>query len=306
MTTPIPQRETLTIEFKSDAKRLSDSDLVANVVAMANTDGGTIYLGVEDDGTPTGLNDHHDPPHRLAALIANCTSPTVQVGVESLAVSGLTVARIAVPKMHHVVSSTAGVYLRRRLKHDGTPENIPFLPSDFPSRLSQLGTLDMSRQPVVGALLSDLDDMERSRLRQFIERNNGDPGLATLSDSEFDGVLGLTIREGETSAPSLAGLLLMGREESLRRLLPTHEVAFQVLEGEKVRTNEFSRAPLLRVVEWLDALISPWNREEEVQVGLFRVPVPRIERRAFREAVANALTPPRLHATGGRSCPFTG
>ncbi|MEX2366307.1 MAG: ATP-binding protein, partial [Pseudohongiellaceae bacterium] len=45
--------ESLTIEFKSDARSLSDRELVAAVVALANTEGGDLFLGVEDDGTPT-------------------------------------------------------------------------------------------------------------------------------------------------------------------------------------------------------------------------------------------------------------
>lgn len=47
----IPVKETLTVEFKSDIKKYGDSDLFEDVVAFANTDGGDLYLGVEDDGT---------------------------------------------------------------------------------------------------------------------------------------------------------------------------------------------------------------------------------------------------------------
>ena len=43
-------RETLTVEFKSDRNRLSDNDLIDAVVAFANTEGGDLYIGVEDDG----------------------------------------------------------------------------------------------------------------------------------------------------------------------------------------------------------------------------------------------------------------
>ncbi len=46
--------ETLTVEFKSDHKCLSDRDLMATVVALTNTDGGVLLLGVEDDGKITG------------------------------------------------------------------------------------------------------------------------------------------------------------------------------------------------------------------------------------------------------------
>jgi hypothetical protein len=43
----------------------------------------------------------------------------------------------------------------------------------------------------------------------------------------------------------VAGLLIMGREAILRKHLPAHEVAFQVLEGTNVRVNEFFRKPLV-------------------------------------------------------------
>jgi ATP-dependent DNA helicase RecG len=43
------------------------------------------------------------------------------------------------------------------------------------------------------------------------------------------------------------------------------------------------------VFEWLETLLTPLNTEQEMQVGLFRVPVPRVEREAFREGIANAL-----------------
>ena len=57
----IPQKETMEIEFKSDVKKLSDNDLIDAVVAFANTAGGAVYLGVENDGTPTGVHkDHKD------------------------------------------------------------------------------------------------------------------------------------------------------------------------------------------------------------------------------------------------------
>ena len=163
---------------------------------------------------------------------------------------------------------------------------------------SALLQADLSARPVEGAALEDLDPVERARLRQFIEANNGDAALLELGDDELDGALGLTVREGDHRVPTLTGLLLIGREARLRELVPTHEVAFQVLEGEEVRTNEFRRTPLVRLVEWLETSFTAINIEEEVQIGLFRVPVPRVDRRAFREGVLNALVH-RDHAQTG-------
>ena len=42
--------------------------------------------------------------------------------------------------------------------------------------------------------------------------------------------------------------------------------------------------------EWVETLFKPLNTEREFQSGLFRVPVPRLDQRAFREAIANAIT----------------
>jgi len=42
----IPLQESLSVEFKSDARRLSDDELVRTVVCMANSEGGDLDLGV--------------------------------------------------------------------------------------------------------------------------------------------------------------------------------------------------------------------------------------------------------------------
>ena len=49
MQNAIPSSESLTIEFKSDRKRLPDTELVEAVVCLANAEGGELWLGVEDD-----------------------------------------------------------------------------------------------------------------------------------------------------------------------------------------------------------------------------------------------------------------
>jgi len=53
--------------------------------------------------------------------------------------------------------------------------------------------------------------------------------------------------------------------------------------------NEFYRMPMLETFEEVDVLFKARVEEEEIQVGLFRVPVPNYDRRAFREAFVNAL-----------------
>lgn len=169
----LPQAESLKVEFKSDRKRLSDDELAQALVCLANTEGGELWLGVEDDGTPTGLHEAHRNLVGLAGLVAARTSPSLDVTVVPLEIAGVRVARITVAKsassdVSSDVATTAAVYLRRRIKQDGTPECTPMLPHERNSRANRLGLNDASAQTVAGATLADFDPLERERLRQAV------------------------------------------------------------------------------------------------------------------------------------------
>jgi ATP-dependent DNA helicase RecG len=115
----------------------------------------------------------------------------------------------------------------------------------------------------------------------------------------MDGALGFTQRQADgTRVPTLTGLVLIGRESVLQQRVATHELAFQVLAQQAVRFNEFRRFPLLKALDWLETNFRPYNPEQELQVGLFRVPVPLVDMAAFREAVANALIHRDYHRMG--------
>jgi ATP-dependent DNA helicase RecG len=295
----LPPAESLTVEFKSDRKRLSDADLVEALVCLANTEGGELWLGVEDDGQVTGLHADHALLVGLAGLVAARTSPSLQVDVEPAVINGVRVACIRVPKANSEVATQAGVYVRRRIKHDGTPECVPMLPHERISRASSFGLVDVSAQPVAGCTLADFDPLERERLRQAVQKYGGDRVLLELDDEALDGALGFSTRTptGER-VPTLTGLLVIGRENVLRERVATHEFAFQVLAREAVSFNEFRRFPLLKALDWLETNFRPYNPEKEVQIGLFRVPIPKVDMGAFREAVANALVHRDYHRLG--------
>ena len=295
----LPPAESLTVEFKSDRRRLSDADLVEALVCLANTEGGELWLGVEDDGQVTGLHADHALLLGLTGMVAARTSPSLQVDVESVDIDGVRVARIRVPKANSEVATQAGVYVRRRIKHDGTPECVPMLPHERISRASSFGLVDVSAQPVAGCTLADFDPLERERLRQAVQKYGGDRVLLELDDEALDGALGFSTRTpAGQRVPTLTGLLVIGRESALHERVATHEFAFQVLAREAVSFNEFRRFPLLKALDWLETNFRPYNPEKEVQIGLFRVPIPKVDMGAFREAVANALVHRDYHRLG--------
>lgn len=166
----LPTQETLTIEFKSDrGGGYPDSDLVDEIVGMANTEGGTLYLGIEDNGQVTGIVKHHQDPIGLAALIANCTRPSLSVRTEIIYDHDLPVMVISIPKSYSVVATASGKLLKRRLKADGSPEVVPMYPYEIYTRLSDLRKLDFSAQPVQDGTVDDLDPNQIVRLRETIQ-----------------------------------------------------------------------------------------------------------------------------------------
>lgn len=286
----VPTREMLDVEFKSDVKCYSDHDLIEEIVGMANTVGGILYLGVEDDGTITGVHKKHKDAIGVTALIANSTVPPISVRAEIITEEDRDILKIEIPRSRGVVSTTSGKILRRRLKLDGSPEVIPMYPYEIPSRLSELGMLDYSAQPLPGATLEDFDPNQRVRLRKIIQsRQGGEKTLLALPDDELDIALHFVTDVAGKYVPTVTGMLLIGKEARIAELIPTARACFQVLEGTAIRINEDSTKCLLELFETYETYIKAWNPERETEYGLFRIPIPEFDWAAFREGLVNAF-----------------
>ena len=290
MSRQIPTSENLVIEFKSDVKKLDNQDIFEAVVAFANTEGGDLYIGVEDDGRITGAHKEHLNPITLGAYIANNTMPPISVRSETIE-DEKPVLRITVPKAYHsVVATTSGKILRRRIKADGTPENVPMFPSEISTRLTDLRLLDYSSLPILEASIDDFDLNELLHLRKLILSYDGDKSLLDLNDVELFKALGFVSEIEQSLCPTIAGLLMIGKVESIKRFVPTMAVSFQVLENTSVRVNDDFVLPVLASIEKLNTHLEAWNRDHEIEMGLFRMPAPDFDKRALREAIVNAFS----------------
>ncbi len=279
-------KEDLHNEFKSDLKCISDSDIIDVVIAFANTDGGTLYIGVEDNGDITGVHPNHKDTTKLAAFIANKTVPPVTVSVEK---EDDEYIKIIVPCCRSIVASSTGKLLRRRIKTDNTPENVPLYPHEINSRLSDLSLLDFSAQCVPDTQYSDLDDIERERLRNIIRSYHGEQALLELENDELDKALRLVDEVDGKLIPTYTGMLLIGRKEKLKQKVPTAQAAFQVLNGTNIVMNESVNLPILAAFEKIGMFMDARNSEEEIEEGFFRISVFDYNKRAVREALVNAF-----------------
>ena len=286
----LPKRETLTVEFKSDRKKLSDAEIFEAVVAFANTEGGDLYLGIEDDGEVTGVHKLHESVTTVSAFIANNTMPPVSVRAEIIE-DKYPVLKISVPKSYSgIVATISGKTIYRRLKADGEPENVALYPSMFATRLSDLRLLDYSAMPLLQSSIKDFDPLEVERLKRLITAYNGEKNLLDLSDEDLYKALGLVREQNNTLYPTITGILLVGKIEAIKRHVPTHAAVFQVLEGTEVKNNDDFVLPLLQTIERLNNNLEARNPEEEIQMGLFRMSIPEFDKRAIREALVNAFS----------------
>lgn len=285
--------ETLTLEFKGERRGpLNDRDLVEAVVCLANAEGGLLLVGVEDDGRITGArprHGRHTDTARLQALVRGRTVPGIEVAIESVAPPEGEVLCLTVHRSAAVVATSDGVCLRRTMGAHG-PECVPYYPHQHSGRGMALGAEDFSAQLCREAGWRALDPLQFERARQLIAALRGDAALLELDDREMAKALRVVeTSEGEL-VPNMAGLLLFGRQAEIERYLPTHQAAFQVLAADAdVRVNEFFRNPLLELAELFQARFDARVQEQEIQVGLIRVPVPDYARSSFREALLNSL-----------------
>lgn len=258
--------ESLSVEFRGESmKALSDAELVESVVCLANRDredDGWLLVGVEDDGTVTGAKPRHGSvtdPDRVVALIANRTRPSLSVRAFVVNMNGREVLAVQAPRARITTGTADGRYVRRVILGTGEPGCLPMTPSDILSRQSIAIQEDVSARIVEGTSWDDVDPLEILRLRDTIERYRGD------------------------------AVLLAGKEQSIRRRLPTHEAAFQVLSDVNVAVNQFYRSPIVRTLEEMLLFLRARNSETEVMAGMFRIGIPNYSERAFREGVVNAL-----------------
>lgn len=86
----IPPYENYVVEFKSQWGDNDGQTIKKTLVAFANTYGGDLYIGVNDDGTVCGVQDIHDVEERLCSVIRDAIFPSINsfVSTSRLMVDG--------------------------------------------------------------------------------------------------------------------------------------------------------------------------------------------------------------------------
>ncbi|MDW8936925.1 helix-turn-helix domain-containing protein [Legionella pneumophila] len=112
----ITQQEGKTLEFKRDLS--SPKSLLKSIVAFANTAGGHLIIGVNDERQIIGVEHPLDEEERLCNLIADSISPRLIPSIELVTLNNKTLLVIEVfvsntgPHWINSEGSTQGIYVR--------------------------------------------------------------------------------------------------------------------------------------------------------------------------------------------------
>lgn len=257
-------------------------DVAETLAAMANADGGTLALGIEDDGTPTGMNY---PPDRLSVILQaprQLVSPPLKARHRRVQLDDVQILVFEVDWSPEVHRLSDGRYLLRI-----GDKNMPFPAPDIEAMKEGKRRRATESRFIPEASMSDLDPALFDELRK----------RTGLSLSNEDLLLHYRLAEPRNGrlVLSMAALLLFAKDPI--RWHPACYVDFVKWEGTERRfgpdLNVVKRhrieAPLPKLIERTFDTIWPHIRERQKLVDLFfeeRFEYPTF---AWQEAIINAV-----------------
>jgi len=223
--------------------KLSNSEKIAQeIVALANTGGGTVVFGVNDQMRIEGVDDPESVQEELARICREDIEPPLVPFIDRIAFdNGRRVVALDIEGKRRPYRTRDGrFYLRIGAdKREATSEEILSL-------LDEARPVRFENMPALGAATTDIDE---AHLWTFLREFEGDAfndagarGYPTRDVLERD--LLLATEYGGEVVPSVAGLLLFGRDERVSELLPRAAIAATRFAGDSIQSAVVERVSI--------------------------------------------------------------
>jgi len=281
--------ESNTVEFKawvqsSKYKRLVDI-LVKEAVGFANTSGGVILVGVEDDGTVSGCTNYDE--QKIIEAIFDRTVPNLFTDIEVVIIEDKHILKITVEKTAEIISTTKGNAYRRLGRN-----TKPYHPSEYSSNKISGFERDYSANIIKDSTKEDIDFIEVENLKRKLQSRDKDSTLYNLDDISFLKDLELLKVEDDELKLTVAGVLFVGTEAALKKYLPQAEIlVLSYQEGQLEYSKRLDlKVPLINAIDRIQQVFENQNGIENIQVGLFKLEVRDYPFNVFQEALLNAIT----------------
>ena len=280
--------ESETLDFKewiSDRKKLYKK-LIEYAVCFANQKGGTLVLGVRDrargrEKAITGCTGYNID--EIKTNIYEATDPKILVDIEEVFIDGIgvTILLIHIPQgigIHTTTGGTSKIRIGKDCK--------PLTGSMRQKRLVELGFTDLTAEIIEGLSYDDLDKVEIQRLKNILRARKPESSLLKLSDRDLLKQIGI-IKNGY---PTIAGLLLVGKEEDIEKYVHFHEVTYLHMANDINYDKRIDgKNGILCLLEDIYRNIEHYNKITTVKIGLFHFEIKDFPEDTYREAILNAI-----------------
>lgn len=281
--------------------KLSNPDKIAQeIVALANTGGGLIVFGVNDQLRVEGVEDAEEVREELVRICREGMVPSLVPYIDCLAFdSGRRVVVLEVEGKRRPYRTRDGRFYMRigAEKREATREELSVL-------MDEARPFFYENVPVMGAALTDIDE---AQLWSFAREFEGDALNDKVASNFLTGDLlerDLMLAVGGNSevTPTVAGLLLFGRNERVAALLPRSMVSAVRFAGDTAQAPEVERLQLVgnlgtlydAALKFIARYCDLWDERPRSFPGATASDAPIIARGNYQrgvvaEAVANAL-----------------
>ena len=288
--------------------KLSNPERVAQgIVALANTGGGTLVVGVNDNLRVEGVDDAEAVRDELVRICREDVVPSVFPFVDIIAFdNGLRVVALDVESKRRPYRTRDGRYFIRvgAERREAAREELSAL-------LDEARPIFQENVAATGAEIADIDE---AHLWSFVREFDGDAftparggGAAypTAEVLERDLLLAVPAANGvrsERVAPTIAGLLLFGRDERVAELLPRASVTATRFAGEDTKASKVETVQLAgnlhtlfeSAQRFVERYCDLWDKRPRAFPGKAEAESPvtpraNYSRAAINEALSNAL-----------------
>jgi ATP-dependent DNA helicase RecG len=280
--------------------KLSNTEKIAQeIVALANTGGGVIVFGVNDQLRVEGVDDPEGVQEELVRICREDIQPSLIPFIDRVALdNGRRIVALDIDGKRRPYRTRDGrFYLRIGAeKREASREELSAL-------LDEARPIRYESVPTLGANVSDIDEAHLwSFLREFeggaFEEANA-VGYPTSDVLERD--LFLAAPNGNEVVPTVAGILLFGSDERVAELLPRAAVAVTRFSGDSLQSQVVEKAKfagnLLTLYEGLTRFIGRYcdlldSRPKALPELTEQSPIParaNYHRGVVGEALANLL-----------------
>ena len=277
----LKQPEDKTLEFKRDLSSIQP--ILKTMIAFANTAGGCLVIGVDDNKKIVGVEDALAIEEQLTSLIADNISPLLLPVIKIASVGKKSIVIVEVPQMFHFgpfylnqKGLEKGVMVRLGSStRQATPEMIKEL-----ERHRQSTSFDA--MPCLQATEEDLDYPLMNKTFEEIIPELNKAKLKTLK---------ILVNYGKQIVPSNAGILLFGKPDIREQIFPMAHVSCARFSGtEKVHfIDQQDIDNILVAVEEVPKFIRRNTRMGAVIKSIKRKDIPEYSPIAIREGLLNAL-----------------